>query len=195
MKMAVFWVVAPCILVEVYRLFRGTCCLHHQGDDFDNGGSKRLWNVGKRLPDFTAQQPRIQPSSRVNMFIFNVKITGLKWYWNRIDVIITNTYEQVGLHTKKSRQIYPSPHVWGVQRQTPNLWCSASHHSAGHTVKHREIETGKIVIFNSLFGRHKQCCEYHHVICMWLSFVWRSGSLPCKNLLFLRPGLPTLTYN
>jgi hypothetical protein len=30
MKMAVFWVVAPCSLV-VYQRFRGTCCLHHQG--------------------------------------------------------------------------------------------------------------------------------------------------------------------
>jgi hypothetical protein len=33
MKMAVFWVVAPCNLVEVYQCFRGTCCLHHQGDE------------------------------------------------------------------------------------------------------------------------------------------------------------------
>jgi hypothetical protein len=32
-KMTVFWVVAPCSLVEVYRRFRGPCCLHHQGDD------------------------------------------------------------------------------------------------------------------------------------------------------------------
>jgi hypothetical protein len=31
-KMAVFWVVAPCSLVEVYRRFRGACCLHYQGD-------------------------------------------------------------------------------------------------------------------------------------------------------------------
>jgi hypothetical protein len=31
-KMAVFWVVAPCSLVEVYQRFRGPCCLHHQGD-------------------------------------------------------------------------------------------------------------------------------------------------------------------
>jgi hypothetical protein len=31
MKTAVFWVVAPCSLVEVYRRFRGACCLHHQG--------------------------------------------------------------------------------------------------------------------------------------------------------------------
>jgi hypothetical protein len=31
MKMAVFWFVTTCSLVEVYRRFRGTCCLHHQG--------------------------------------------------------------------------------------------------------------------------------------------------------------------
>jgi hypothetical protein len=30
--MDVFWVVAPCSLVEVYKRFRGPCCLHHQGD-------------------------------------------------------------------------------------------------------------------------------------------------------------------
>jgi hypothetical protein len=33
LKIAVFWVVAPCSLVEVYQRFRGPCCLHHQGDE------------------------------------------------------------------------------------------------------------------------------------------------------------------
>jgi hypothetical protein len=33
MKMTVFWVVAPCSLVEVYQRFRGACCLNHQSDD------------------------------------------------------------------------------------------------------------------------------------------------------------------
>jgi hypothetical protein len=33
MKMAVFWTVAPCSLVEVYQRFTGPCCLHHQGDE------------------------------------------------------------------------------------------------------------------------------------------------------------------
>jgi hypothetical protein len=32
-KTTVFWVVAPCSLVEVYQRFRGPCCLHHQGDE------------------------------------------------------------------------------------------------------------------------------------------------------------------
>jgi hypothetical protein len=30
MKMAVFWDFAPCSLVEIYRRFRDTYCLHHQ---------------------------------------------------------------------------------------------------------------------------------------------------------------------
>jgi hypothetical protein len=47
--MAVFWVVAPCSVVS--------------GDDRpDDGGSKDLRNVGKLLPDYTALQPRRQPS-------------------------------------------------------------------------------------------------------------------------------------
>jgi hypothetical protein len=32
-KMAVFWVVAQCSLVEIYRRFRGAYCLRHQGDE------------------------------------------------------------------------------------------------------------------------------------------------------------------
>jgi hypothetical protein len=59
-KMAVFWALAPCSLVEVNQRFRGPCRLHHQGDD---GGSKDLWKVGKLLPDYTAPKPRRQPSS------------------------------------------------------------------------------------------------------------------------------------
>jgi hypothetical protein len=27
-KMAVFWVIVPCSMVEVYQRFRGPCCLH-----------------------------------------------------------------------------------------------------------------------------------------------------------------------
>jgi hypothetical protein len=30
--MAVFWDVAPCSLVEVYRRFRDACCLHYQSE-------------------------------------------------------------------------------------------------------------------------------------------------------------------
>jgi hypothetical protein len=33
MKTAVSWIVAPCILVEIYRRFKGACCLHLQGSN------------------------------------------------------------------------------------------------------------------------------------------------------------------
>jgi hypothetical protein len=55
-RMTVFWDVAPCSLVEVYRRFRNACYLHHQ-DDPDDWGSKYLWNVAEFLPDYTVQHP------------------------------------------------------------------------------------------------------------------------------------------
>jgi hypothetical protein len=63
-KMACLLGCSAVYLVEVYQLFRGPCCLHHQGDEWpDDGGSRNLWNVGTLLPDYTALQPRRQPSS------------------------------------------------------------------------------------------------------------------------------------
>jgi hypothetical protein len=61
MKMAVSWNIALCSLVEVHRRFSSTYWLHHQGDK--DVGSEHLWNVGKLLPDYTAQYSRKQPSS------------------------------------------------------------------------------------------------------------------------------------
>jgi hypothetical protein len=43
LKMTVFWDVAPCNLVEIYRHFTGTCCLHHQGDDIPDDGSSKYF--------------------------------------------------------------------------------------------------------------------------------------------------------
>jgi hypothetical protein len=39
MKMAIFWDVAPCIVVDIGVRFRGAYCLHHDPDD---GGSKPI---------------------------------------------------------------------------------------------------------------------------------------------------------
>lgn len=49
---SVFYVVTPRNLIEVFR-FRSP----------DIGGNKSLWNVGKLLPVYLAQQRKIQPSS------------------------------------------------------------------------------------------------------------------------------------
>lgn len=58
--MGVFWVVVSCSLADVYQCSRGTCCLHHHGND---GGSKDVWNCGKLLPTYTALQRRREPTS------------------------------------------------------------------------------------------------------------------------------------
>jgi hypothetical protein len=45
MKITAFWDVTPCSLVEVYRLFGGTCYVHLQGIIFlypEDGGSMFL---------------------------------------------------------------------------------------------------------------------------------------------------------
>jgi hypothetical protein len=45
MKIAVFRVVVSCSLAEVYRRFRGACCLHHQCDDEAASTSETSGNV------------------------------------------------------------------------------------------------------------------------------------------------------
>jgi hypothetical protein len=43
--MTASWDIAPRSLVEVVGRFRGMYCLHHQGDESNDGGSTYLWNV------------------------------------------------------------------------------------------------------------------------------------------------------
>jgi hypothetical protein len=69
MKMAVLRLVAPCSLVDVYQLFKGDCCLNHQGaltHRPDDGASKHLRNIGTLLLDYTVQEPRRNYSSLTN---------------------------------------------------------------------------------------------------------------------------------
>jgi hypothetical protein len=80
MKSAVFWVVAPCSLVEVYQRFRGPCCLHHQGDEYkdDVGGSKLMWNVGQtRLHGATYQNTAINLDNDLK---YNILYTLWGWF-------------------------------------------------------------------------------------------------------------------
>jgi hypothetical protein len=51
--MAVFWVVAPCSLVEVYQRFRGPCCLHCQGDDYT--ALQPRWQLSSYSPPWESQ--------------------------------------------------------------------------------------------------------------------------------------------
>jgi hypothetical protein len=60
MKMAVFWVVAPCGLVWVYRRFRGPYCLHHHG----NESSPSWWTSESSDPGATATSLKSYQSTR-----------------------------------------------------------------------------------------------------------------------------------
>jgi hypothetical protein len=86
LKKAVFWVIAPCRLVWIYRCFRGLYCLHHPSDYHpDDGGSTDLWNVGngKLIPVYMPQWPRRQPSTQ-----------SLLWELQVINGYIYNTLKQ-----------------------------------------------------------------------------------------------------
>jgi hypothetical protein len=50
------------------------CCLHHQG--LDDGGSMYLWNVGKLLPDYTAQHTRRHHLHAVSMSVVRKERAG-----------------------------------------------------------------------------------------------------------------------
>jgi hypothetical protein len=54
-KKYIFWIVAPCSLVVVTDV--------SEVERPDDGGSRHFRNVGKLVPDCTAQQTRRQPSS------------------------------------------------------------------------------------------------------------------------------------
>jgi hypothetical protein len=50
MKVTVFWVVAPCSLVEVLRRFRGAYRLHRQGDRPDDGAFLQAYSILTNFP-------------------------------------------------------------------------------------------------------------------------------------------------
>jgi hypothetical protein len=53
-------------MVEVYRCFRGACCLNHQGAMMMEAVSSKHRQTST---DYTAQQPRRQPSSRTLLYV------------------------------------------------------------------------------------------------------------------------------
>jgi hypothetical protein len=57
--MAVFWIVAPCYIVEVYRHFRGACCLITRTASLMMEAAGTFQNVGKFLHGATIQKTAI----------------------------------------------------------------------------------------------------------------------------------------
>jgi hypothetical protein len=134
MKMAVFWVVAPCSLIEVYRRVTDACCLHHQD-------SKHLWNVGKFLLDNTVQQPRRQPSSR-KVFLsecrsrFGAPFSPVPWGTAQIAHRLEETTWEGSIKTDfgdvDSEVFRPTGFVWLKIRSTGERWFLGQSLSLSH---------------------------------------------------------------
>jgi hypothetical protein len=75
MKMAVFWDIVPCSLVNIDQCFRGT---------------KLLWNVSQYLPDYTVQVPE-DSHLDVQILLYKVHVTSCKCVRNKREVCINFT--------------------------------------------------------------------------------------------------------
>jgi hypothetical protein len=74
MKMAVFWVIAPCSLVEVYERFRGPCCLQHQGALKIEAArtSETLVNFYQTTRRYNPEDSRLRTHRRENLKSYNI---------------------------------------------------------------------------------------------------------------------------
>jgi hypothetical protein len=79
LKMAVFWDVAPCSLVEIDSRFRDALCLHHQGRHRpDDGGSKPSL---KRLSVSTIQRGATSQKTAIFLLFMLVASWHTDWFW------------------------------------------------------------------------------------------------------------------
>jgi hypothetical protein len=97
MRSTIFWDVIPCSLVEVYRLLRGSRCLHPWGKaclllltgrlfrflfDSEDCGNMFLRNVSKLLPDYTSSHHSIEDSTLDSHRSENRKFNIMNWNLN-----------------------------------------------------------------------------------------------------------------
>jgi protein subunit release factor A len=68
--MAVFWVVAPCNLVDVYQRFRSACYLHNQGDESSSETSVNFYQTTRR---YNPEDSRLQTHRCENLKSYNLK--------------------------------------------------------------------------------------------------------------------------
>jgi hypothetical protein len=116
-KMAVFWVVPPCNLVEIYQCFKGFSLIWLTNRP-DDGGSNDFRNVGKLLPNYTKQQPRSQSSS------YSPQWTQNQWHLQNCRLhdcrLQFGKYISLCLATKGSK--YFRQKLWHVMTHLFNQW-------------------------------------------------------------------------
>jgi hypothetical protein len=80
-KISVFWVVAPCSLVEVYQRFKGSCCLHHQGDEGAASTSETLVNFFQTTRRYNPEDSHLRTHRRENLKSY--KRLHINWRENK----------------------------------------------------------------------------------------------------------------
>jgi hypothetical protein len=80
MKMAVFWVVAPCSLVDVNHRFRGTYCLYHHGDELQAAStSDTLVNFYQTTRRNNPEDSHLHTRRRENLKSHFIICVHIKW--------------------------------------------------------------------------------------------------------------------
>jgi hypothetical protein len=99
------------------KRFGDPCCLHHQGG---NGGSKNLLKINKPLQDYTALQPRRQPSS----VYWNV---GESYYPCVIRPLIRTTDALKKLPLNKANMCLRVDRIWREMCCEDGSWTEVGH--------------------------------------------------------------------
>jgi hypothetical protein len=73
LNMTVFYVVAPCSLVEAYRLYTGTCCFHHQGGMDAAISSETSVNLYQFTQRYNPQGSHLHNRRRENPKYYEIK--------------------------------------------------------------------------------------------------------------------------
>jgi hypothetical protein len=122
--MRVFWVVAPCSLGEVYRRFRGACCLHHQGDEASVNLHQTTW---RNNPEDSHLHTRHRQNLKSHLGRSYVKFSGIgcipafKWL-----VVILLTDNSVDFYFRSwlllQKIIYGEIHTVGKEEFVAWFW-------------------------------------------------------------------------
>jgi hypothetical protein len=104
-KMAVFWVVAPCSLVEVYQRFGGPCCLHHQGETLVN-----FYQTTRQTSIFIQKRVKLVVGivvfiNRFPSFIFLIE-AEFAWLFNSSGSLVQRFYMVIKNHATHSWHMF-----------------------------------------------------------------------------------------
>jgi hypothetical protein len=111
-KVAVFWVVAPCSLVEVYQRFRGPCCLHPPTSTRLHTLTMEAARTSKTLANFCQTTRRYNPEDSHLLFLrLSVAIAAIRCCTMTMRVVHSSI---VSLPAMSPLRVNQSPDITGL---------------------------------------------------------------------------------